>query len=219
MCHGWGRPKILGFLLKIYKVDVYIFKHIFQPHSFDMLIVEKKVGGALGEGLFDFGKSLFKKVFQSGLAQKAIKAVNSDLGKKVLRTVKEVANSELGKELQEHAVGELNKQVQKGLEQVNLPESVKTLANSDIGRRIQGRIVSEVGDRAEKFRDTFGVGPSRKRVRNTAQESLTKLGLVGPKAPKRGKKKKRRGRGVVAGAAYPSKLLNQFKAPAHIILE
>ena len=179
-----------------------------------MLIVEKKVGGALGEGLFDFGKSLFKKVFQSGLAQKAIRAVNSDLGQKVLRTVKEVANSEIGKELQEQAVGELNKQVQKGLERVNLPESVKTLANSDIGRRIQGRIVSEVGDRAGEFRDTFGVGPSRKRVRNTTQDSLKKLGLVG--APKR-RKGRRRGRGVVG--AYPSKLLNQFKAPTHIILE
>ena len=182
-----------------------------------MLIVEKKVGGALGEGLFDIGKSLFRKVLQSGLAQKAIKAVNSDLGKKVLKTVKDVASSELGKELQEHAVGELNRQVQKGLERVNLPESVKTLANSDIGRRIQGRIVSEVGDSAGKFRDTFGVGPSRKRAKNTAKDSLSKLGLVGPKAPKR-KRGRRRGRGVVGASDYPSKLLNQFKS-GPVILE
>jgi len=174
-----------------------------------MLIVASKQGGSLGEGLFDFGKSLFKKVLRSGLAQKAIKAVNSDLGQKVLKTVKQAANSELGKELQAHAVNELNRQVERGLERVNLPDSVKQVANSDIGRRIQGQIVSEVQDSAGKFRDTFGVGPSRKRVRNSTKASLSKLGLVGPKAPKRKRVRRRGGRGVVA---YPSKLLNQFKS-------
>ena len=179
-----------------------------------MLIVAPKVGGGLGDGLFDFGKSLFKKVLQSGLAQKALKAVNSDLGQKVLKTAKRVAESELGQELRDHAVNELNKKVQEGLEKVNLPDSVKTIANSNIGRRIQGQIVSEIADTAGEFKNTFGVGPSRKRARASTKASLSKLGLVGPKAPKRKKRGKSRGRGV----AYPVKLLNQFnKGP--VILE
>ena len=61
-----------------------------------MLVIAGKTGGGLGDGIFDFGKSLCKKVLQSGLAQKAIKAVNSELGQKVLKTVKQAANSELG---------------------------------------------------------------------------------------------------------------------------
>ena len=85
-------------------------------------------------------------------------------------------------------------------------------ANSNIGRRLQGQIVSEIGDSAEKFRNTFGVGPSRKRVRNSTKSSLAKLGLVG--APSKRRKRGKRGR----GAAYPVKLLNQFnKSP--VVLE
>ena len=175
-----------------------------------MLIVAPKAGG----GIFEFGKSLFKKVLQSDLAKKALQAVNSDLGQKVLKTAKRVAESELGQELRDHAVNEINKKVQEGLEKVELPGSVKTIANSDIGRRLQRKIVSEIGESADKFRGEFGVGPSRKRARTSAKESLSKLGLVGSKAPKR--KKRRRGRGK--GVAYPVKLLNQFKKGT-VILE
>ena len=175
-----------------------------------MLIVPPKAGG----GIFDFGKSIFKKVLQSGLAKKALQAVNSDLGKKVLKTAKTIAESELGQELRNHAVNEINKKVQEGLEKVNLPDSVKTIANSDIGRRLQRKVVSEIGDSADKFRSEFGVGPSRKRARTSAKESLSKLGLVGAKAPKRKRRGKSRGRGV----AYPDKLLSQFKK-GPVILE
>ena len=65
-----------------------------------MLIVAGKPVDHTGEGLFDFGKLLFKKVLKSGFAKKAHKAINSNLGKAAISTIKKAANSEIGQELQ-----------------------------------------------------------------------------------------------------------------------
>ena len=170
-----------------------------------MLIVAGKPVDHTGEGLFDFGKLLFKKVLKSGFAKKAHKAINSNLGKAAISTIKKAANSEIGQELQKQVLSTINEKVQdvseKALNKIQLPESVKNAARSELGQQLQNKIISEVGN-------TFP--GSRKRARNITKTAFEKLGVAPPKKRRRNKK----GKGIV----YPSKLLNQFSGQG-IILE
>lgn len=170
-----------------------------------MLIVAGKPVDHTGEGLFDFGKLLFKKVLKSGFAKKAHKAINSNLGKAAISTIKKAANSEIGQELQKQVLSTINEKVQdvseKALNKIQLPESVKNAARSELGQQLQNKIISEVGN-------TFP--GSRKRARNITKTAFEKLGVAPPKKKRRNKK----GKGIV----YPSKLLNQFSGQG-IILE
>ena len=170
-----------------------------------MLIVAGKPVDHTGEGLFDFGKLLFKKVLKSGFAKKAHKAINSNLGKAAISTIKKAANSEIGQELQKQALSAINEKVQdvseKALNKIQLPESVKNAARSELGQQLQNEIISEVGN-------TFP--GSRKRARNITKTAFEKLGVAPPKKRRR----KKKGKGIV----YPSKLLNQFSGQG-IILE
>ena len=174
-----------------------------------MLIVAGKPGGYTGNGLFDFGKLLFKKVLKSGLAKKAQKVINSNLGKAAISTIKQAANSDIGKELQKQALSAINEKVQdvseKAFDKIQLPESVKNAARSELGQQLQNKIISEVGNTVQK------IAPgSRKRARNVTKTAFEKLGIAEPKR----KRRKRKGKGIV----YPSKLLNQFSGQG-IILE
>lgn len=166
-----------------------------------MLIVAGKPVDHTGEGLFDFGKLLFKKVLKSGFAKKAHKAINSNLGKAAISTIKKAANSEIGQELQKQALSAVQDVSEKALNKIQLPESVKNAARSELGQQLQNKIISEVGN-------TFP--GSRKRARNITKTAFEKLGVAPPKKRRR----KKKGKGIV----YPSKLLNQFSGQG-IILE
>ena len=167
-----------------------------------MLIVAGKPVDHTGEGLFDFGKLLFKKVLKSGFAKKAHKAINSNLGKAAISTIKKAANSEIGQELQKQALSAVQDVSEKALNKIQLPESVKNAARSELGQQLQNKIISEVGN-------TVAPG-SRKRARNITKTAFEKLGVAQPKKRRR----KKKGKGIV----YPSKLLNQFSGQG-IILE
>lgn len=174
-----------------------------------MLIVAGKPVDHSGEGLFDFGKLLFKKVLKSGFAKRAHKAINSNLGKAAISTIKKAANSEIGQELQKQALSAINEKVQdvseKALNKIQLPESVKNAARSELGQQLQNKIISEVGNTVQQ------IAPgSRKRARNITKTAFEKLGVAPPKKRRR----KKKGKGIV----YPSKLLNQFSGQG-IILE
>ncbi len=123
-----------------------------------MLIIQAKLGGGInGDGIFDFGKILLKKVLNSGLAQKASKAINSRAGKKAIKVIKRVAESDVGQELQQRAVKEVKKKVNE-----LLPPEVKKVVNSDLGQELS----SQAGESAfEKL------GISRKRKRQTKPKS------------------------------------------------
>ena len=166
-----------------------------------MLIVAGKPVDHTGEGLFDFGKLLFKKVLKSGFARKADKVINSNLGKAAISTIKKAANSEIGQELQKQALSAVQDVSEKALNKIQLPESVKNAARSELGQQLQNKIISEVGN-------TFP--GSRKRARNITKTAFEKLGVAQPKKRRR----KNKGKGIV----YPSKLLNQFSGQG-IILE
>ena len=171
-----------------------------------MLIVAGKPVNHTGEGLFDFGKLLFKKALKSGFARKAHKAINSNLGKAAISTIKKAVNSEIGQELQKQALSTISEKVQdvseKALNKIQLPESIKNAARSELGQQLQNKIISEVGN-------TVAPG-SRKRARNITKTAFEKLGVAQPKKRRR----KKKGKGIV----YPSKLLDQFSGQG-IILE
>ena len=170
-----------------------------------MLIVAGKPVDHTGEGLFDFGKLLFKKVLKSGFARKAHKAINSNLGKAAISTIKKAVNSEIGQELQKQALSAVQDVSEKALNKIQLPESVKNAARSELGQQLQNKIISEVGNTVQQ------IAPgSRKRARNITKTAFEKLGVAQPKKRRR----KKKGKGIV----YPSKLLNQFSGQG-IILE
>ena len=174
-----------------------------------MLIVAGKPVNHTGEGLFDFGKLLFKKALKSGFARKAHKAINSNLGKAAISTIKKAVNSEIGQELQKQALSTINEKVQdvseKALNKIQLPESIKNAARSELGQQLQNKIISEVGNTVQQ------IAPgSRKRARNITKTAFEKLGVAQPKK----RRKKKKGKGIV----YPSTLLDQFSGQG-IILE
>ena len=119
-----------------------------------MLVIQAKLGGGInGDGIFDFGKVLLKKVLNSGLAQKASKAINSSAGKKAIKVIKRVAESDVGQQLQQRAAEEVKKKVNE-----ILPPEVKKVVNSDLGQKL----LTQAGDSAfEKL------GISRKRKKQT----------------------------------------------------
>ena len=105
-----------------------------------MLEIQPVLGGGInGDGIFDFGKILLKKVLNSGLAQKAAKAINSSAGKKAIKVIKHVAKSDVGQELQQRAAKEIKKKVNE-----ILPADVKKVVNSDLGQKI----LTEAGESA-----------------------------------------------------------------------
>ena len=130
-----------------------------------MLIFEAKPGGGIhGDGIFDFGKILLKKVLKSNFAKKANEAINSKVGKSAIKAIQKVAESDTGRALKEKAVSEVKRRVYE-----SLPTKVKHAVDSDIGQEI----LTEVGNTAFK---KLGISKSRKRKKVTT--------------PRKGKKKK-----------------------------
>ena len=157
-----------------------------------MLIIEKKAGGGIrGEGIFDFGKILLKKVFNSGLVKQATKAINSDVGQAAIAGLKKAAQSDLGQALKERAISEVKKKALDLVDQVNLPESVKEAAQSRVGQELQKNLISQLGKRSRPAADI-------------ATEAFAKLGVPPPTKRARRKRGRRKGRG------YPTKILEQF---------
>ena len=157
-----------------------------------MLIIEKKTGGGInGEGIFDFGKILLKKVLNSNLVKQASKAINSDLGQTAISAVKKAAKSDLGQALKERAISEVKKKAlevtDRALEHV--PVSVKQAAQSELGQQVQRKIVSEVRKRSRPVGDI-------------AETAFERLGV--PPPSKKRKRRRKKGRG------YPKELLDQF---------
>ena len=119
-----------------------------------MLIIQAKLGGGInGDGIFDFGKILLKKV--SGLAQKASKMINSSVGKKTIKALKRAAESDVGRELQQQAA----KKVKEKVNEI-LPSEVKNVVYSDLGQKI----LSQASDTAFEKLGIKRKKPSKKTV-------------------------------------------------------
>ena len=130
-----------------------------------MLIFEAKPGGGIhGDGIFDFGKILLKKVLKSNFAQKANQAINSKVGKSAIKAIQRVAESDTGKALKEKAVSEVKRRVYE-----SLPTKVRNAVDSDLGQEI----LTEVGNTAFK---KLGISRKRKRVTKPGKGKKKKKG-------------------------------------------
>ena len=158
-----------------------------------MLIIAKKSRCGItpsGDGIFDFGKILLKKVLNSNTIKRASQAINSDLGQTAIKGAKRAIQSDVGQALQERAISEIRNRANKVLD--SAPTHIKKAVESELGQELQKRIIA-----LTPFQKLGIVEPTRKRKRKTKSKG--------------GKRKK--GEGFV----YPQTLISQFGSG--IILE
>ena len=158
-----------------------------------MLIIASKSGSGInssGDGIFDFGKILLKKVLNSNILKKASQAINTDLGQKTIKGVKRAIQSDIGQALQKKAISEIKNKANKVLD--SAPTPIKKAVKSELGQEIQKKILA-----LTPFEKLGIVEPTRKRKRNTKSK---------------GGKRKKGGSFV-----YPQTLISQFGSG--IILE
>ena len=149
-----------------------------------MLIIARKSGCGIipaGNGIFDFGKILLKKVLNSNTIKRASQAINSDLGQKAIKGVKRALQSDVGQALQRKAISEIKNKANKVLD--SAPTPIKKAVQSELGQELQKKIFSP-------FEKLGIVEPTRKRKRKTKSK---------------GGKRKKGGSFV-----YPQTLISQF---------
>ncbi len=143
-----------------------------------------------GDGIFDFGKILLKKVLNSNTIKRASQAINSDLGQKAIKGVKRAIQSDVRHTLKKKAISEIKNKAKKVLD--SAPTPIKKAVQSELGQEVQKKILA-----LTPFEKLGILEPTRKRKRNTKSKG--------------GKRKK--GEGFV----NPQTLISQFGSG--IILE
>ena len=129
-----------------------------------MLIIEKKSGCGInpsGDGIFDFGKILLKKVLNSNFVKKASQAINSDIGQAGIKSLKRAAKSDLGQALQKRAISEVKKRANKVLDSAPV---LKQAVESELGQELQKKILNPF--------QKLGIAEPRKRKRKTKSKGI-----------------------------------------------
>ena len=128
-----------------------------------MLIIGRKSGCGInpsGDGIFDFGKILLKKVLNSNLIKKASQAINSDLGQTTIKNLKKAAKSDLGQAIQKKAISEVKKKANKVLDSAPV---LKKAVQSELGQELLA---------LNPFQKLGIAEPTRKRKRKTKSKGV-----------------------------------------------
>lgn len=141
-----------------------------------------------GAGILDFATSIIKRVGNSGLAKKAVRAINSKVGRKFLKTVKTVAQSDLGQQIQKKVASEIGRKAQEVIE-----DKIGDPLGRVLGSEKASDLLSGVGRRAESATESafrkLGIQPP------TTPPVSRKRPSSGGKGRKRGGKRARKSKG------------------------